>query len=356
MRSPGRFLLLALAGGALALAGCASSPPVSASAMPPHALPGWHQDDLAGVARALDAQCALARPPGHWARTCALRPEPARLREFIEDHFLAWPLQPPGPSRPGLLTGYHETLLTGSLQRESDAQVPLYAPPAKPPGGAPLPDRAAIDAGALASTPVVAWADDPVEAFFLHVQGSGRMRLRDGSILRIGFAGHNGRAYHSIGRELVDRGEVDPETLDANVIKAWLRAHPGRAAEVMRTNPRYVFFRVLENIDPRQGPIGSLGVPLTAMRSIAVDPARVPPGALVYLDARPLAGEEDRYEWRRLGVAQDTGAAIRGAVRADLFAGSDREAASIAARLRQPLAAWLLLPVGESPQRQISRD
>lgn len=356
MRSPGRFLLLALAGGALALAGCASSPPVSASAMPPHALPGWHQDDLAGVARALDAQCALARPPGHWARTCALRPEPARLREFIEDHFLAWPLQPPGPSRPGLLTGYHETLLTGSLQRESDAQVPLYAPPAKPPGGAPLPDRAAIDAGALASTSVVAWADDPVEAFFLHVQGSGRMRLRDGSILRIGFAGHNGRAYHSIGRELVDRGEVDPETLDANVIKAWLRAHPGRAAEVMRTNPRYVFFRVLEDIDPRQGPIGSLGVPLTAMRSIAVDPARVPPGALVYLDARPLAGEEDRYEWRRLGVAQDTGAAIRGAVRADLFAGSDREAASIAARLRQPLAAWLLLPVGESPQRQISRD
>jgi len=352
MRSPGRFLLLALAGGALALAGCASSPPVAASAVPPHALPGWHQDDLAGLARALDAQCALPRPPGHWARTCALRPEPARLRGFIEAHFLAWPLQPPGETRPGLLTGYHEILLAGSRQRESASQVPLYAPPATPPDGAPLPDRAAIDGGALASTPVVAWADDPVEAFFLHVQGSGRMRLRDGSILRIGFAGHNGRPYHAIGRELIDRGEVDAATLDADVIKAWLRAHPDQAPEVMRTNPRYVFFRVLENVDPQQGPIGSLGVPLTAMRSIAVDPARVPPGALVYLDAQTLAGEEDRYAWRRLGVAQDTGAAIRGAVRADLFAGSDHEAASLAARLRQPLAAWLLLPAGDSPQRR----
>jgi membrane-bound lytic murein transglycosylase A len=351
MRSPLRMLLLAVAGGALALAGCASSPPVAASAVPPAALPGWHQDDLAGVAQALDAQCALPRPPGHWATTCAMRPEPARLREFIETRFRAWPLQPVAAGRPGLLTGYHETLLTGSRQRESDTQVPLYAPPSRPPGGEPLPDRAAIDAGALASTPVVAWADDPVEAFFLHVQGSGRMQLRDGSILRIGFAGHNDRPYRSIGRELIERGEVDADTLDADVIKAWLRAHPDQADEVMRTNPRYVFFRVLEGVDPDQGPVGSLGVPLTAMRSIAVDPARVPPGALVYLDALPLAGEEDRYAWRRLAVAQDTGAAIRGAVRADLFTGSDHEAASLAARLRQPLAAWLLLPVGESPRR-----
>lgn len=345
-----RFLLLALTGVALGLAGCVVAP-VAATAIPPGALPGWNDDDLAGVAQALDAQCALARPPGHWSRTCAQRPEPARLRDFIEANFLAWPMQPPGATRPGMLTGYHEALLTGSRQRDSASQVPLYAPPATPPGGAPLPDRAAIDAGALSSTPVVAWADDPVEAFFLHVQGSGRMRLRDGSILRIGFAGHNGRAYHSIGRELIDRGEVDAATLDADVIKAWLRAHPGEADAVMQSNPRYVFFRVLEDIDPRQGPIGSLGVPLTTMRSIAVDPTRVPPGALVYLDALPLAGEEEQYRWRRMGVAQDTGAAIRGAVRADLFAGSDAEAASIAARLRQPLAAWLLLPRGETPRR-----
>ena len=351
MRSVRRVLQAALTGAAIGLLGCASAPPVAASAIRPGALPGWHEDDLAGVAQALDAQCALPRPPGHWTRTCALRPGPAHQREFIEEHFLAWPLQPAGKTRPGMLTGYHETLLTGSRQRESASQVPLYAPPDPPPGGAPLPDRAAIDAGALASTPVIAWADDPVEAFFLHVQGSGRMRLRDGSILRIGFAGHNGRAYHSIGRELIDRGEVDAATLDADVIKAWLRAHPDQAAEVMRTNPRYVFFRVLEGMDPRQGPIGSLGVPLTTMRSIAVDPTRVPPGALVYMDAQPLAGEETQYHWRRLGVAQDTGAAIKGAVRADLFAGSDAEAASIAARLRQPLAAWLLLPLGERPPR-----
>lgn len=350
MHASYRLLLLALTGLVLGMGGCASPPPVAASAIPPDALPGWHKDDLAGIAQALDAQCALPRPPGHWARTCALRPGPARLRGFIEANFLAWPMQLPGESRPGMLTGYHEAILTGSRQRESAAQVPLYAPPATPSDGAALPDRAAIDAGALASTPVVAWADDPVEAFFLHVQGSGRMQLRDGTILRIGFAGHNGRAYRSIGRELIDRGEVDAATLDADVIKAWLRTHPDEAPAVMQSNPRYVFFRVLDGVDPRQGPIGSLGVPLTTMRSIAVDPARVPPGALVYLDAAPLADEE-RHHWRRLGVAQDTGAAIRGAVRADLFAGSDAEAASIAARLRQPLAAWLLLPRGEAPQR-----
>ncbi len=345
-----RSLLLALAGAALGLAGCVS-PPVAATAIPPGALPGWQNDDLAGIAQALDEQCALARPPGHWARTCAERPEPARLRDFIEANFLAWPMQPPGAARPGMLTGYHEALLTGSRQRESPSQVPLYAPPAPPPDGAALPDRAAIDAGALASTPVVAWADDPVEAFFLHVQGSGRLQLRDGSTLRIGFAGHNDRQYRSIGRELIERGEVDAATLDANVIKAWLRTHPDQADAVMRSNPRYVFFRVLEDVDPQQGPIGSLGVPLTTMRSIATDPARVPPGALVYLDAAPPVGDEGRHHWRRLGVAQDTGAAIRGAVRADLFAGSDAEAASIAARLRQPLAAWLLLPRGEAPRR-----
>ncbi len=350
MRSPYRFLLFALASLVLGTAGCAA-PPVAASAIPPGTLPGWHQDDLAGVARALDAQCALARPPGHWARTCALRPAPAELRDFIETHFRAWPLQARDNARPGMLTGYHEPLLTGSRQRESASQAPLYMPPAPAPDGSPLPDRAAIDAGALASTPVLAWADDPVEAFFLHVQGSGRMQLRDGSIMRIGFAGHNGRAYHSIGRELIDRGEVDAATLDADVIKAWLRAHPGEATAVMQSNPRYVFFRELEGIDPRQGPIGSLGVPLTTMRSIATDPARIPPGALVYLDATPPAGDSGRHHWRRLGVSQDTGAAIRGTVRADLFTGSDDEAASIAARLRQPLAAWLLLPRGEVPPR-----
>ncbi|MCO5121279.1 MAG: MltA domain-containing protein [Burkholderiaceae bacterium] len=350
MRSPYRLALLALTSIAIGLAGCAS-PPVAATAIPPGALPGWEKDDLGGIAQALDAQCALARPPGHWARTCAMLPEPSRLRGFIEANFLAWPMQAPGDVRPGMLTGYHEPLLTGSRNRESSGQVPLYAPPAPPRDGTLLPDRAAIDAGALAATPVVAWADDPVEAFFLHVQGSGRLRLRDGSILRIGFAGHNGRPYRSIGRELIERGELDAATLDADAIKAWLRAHPGEATAVMQSNPRYVFFRVLEDVDPQQGPIGSLGVPLTTMRSIATDPARVPPGALVYLDAAPLAGDEDSHHWRRLGVAQDTGAAIRGAVRADLFAGSDSEAASIAARLRQPLAAWLLLPRGEEPRR-----
>lgn len=332
--------LAALALGLLALGGCA------ATAVAPAALPGWQDDDLAGLAQAIDAQCALPDPPGHWSGTCAQRPEPARLREFIEARFVAWPLQWFPAARPGTLTGYHEALLTGSRERESPGQEPLYALPSSAPG-APLPDRAAIDAGALAATPVLAWADDPIEAFFLQIQGSGRLRLRDGSVMRLGYAGHNGRRYHAIGRTLVERGELDIETIDADAIKAWLRAHPDEARAVMQSNPRYIFFREIVGGDAQQGPIGSLGVPLTRMRSLATDPARVPPGALVYLDAAPLA--DDAQRWQRLGIAQDTGAAIRGAVRADLFAGSDAAAASVAARLRQPLAAWLLLPRGTTP-------
>lgn len=317
-------------------------------AAPPGTLPGWSQDDLAGVAQALHAQCALPRPPGHWVQTCARLPAAGELRAFIEREFVAWPLQAQAATRPGLLTGYHEPLLRGSRERESAEQEPIYALPAVVPAGG-YPSRAAVDAGALAGAPVIAWADDPIEAFFLHIQGSGRMLLRDGTSLRLGFAGHNGQPYRAIGRELIARGELTADSIDADAIKAWLRAHPHEARALMQLNPRYIFFRVLDQLAASQGPIGSLGVPLTPMRSVAADPERLSPGALVYMDAAPLEGPGGEHRWQRLSVVQDTGAAIRGAVRLDLFTGSDAAAALTAARLRQSLAGWLLVPRGVPP-------
>ncbi|MFP5405127.1 MAG: murein transglycosylase A, partial [Gammaproteobacteria bacterium] len=274
------------------------------------------------------------------------------LRHWIESRFVAWPLRGAGGEDVGLITGYHEPLVTGSREQESAAQTPLYRRPddlqatgatrlrAVGARREPYPTRAAIeDSGFLAGQELV-WLDDPVEAFFLHVQGSGRVQLRDGATLRVGFADHNGQPYRAIGAELVARGALRREDVDAPAIRAWLRAHPEQAREVMRSNPRYIFFRE-SRVPPDAGPPGSMGVPLTPMRSVATDPGFVPQGALLYLetrypdDGRPLA---------RAVLSQDRGAAILGSVRADIFFGGGHEAARLAGLMKDPGRLWLLWP------------
>jgi membrane-bound lytic murein transglycosylase A len=211
----------------------------------------------------------------------------------------------------------------------------------------PYPTRAQIEGQGLAQADALLWLDDPVEAFFLHVQGSGRVRLPDGTIVRVGFADHNGRAYRAIGRVLIERGALAPEAVDAAAIRAWLRAHPAQAREVMHANPRYIFFRERPPAtSDTAGPPGSLGVPLTPMRSVATDPGCVPPGALLFVDG---SYPETGAPLRRVVVSQDRGAAIVGAVRADLFWGSGDEAGRLAGLARQPMRMWLLLPKGEKP-------
>lgn len=271
---------------------------------------------------------------------------------------------PEDPAAPGLFTGYYEPTLSGSRIRTERHRWPLYR---RPPELVELDlgrfrDRLAgetilghvndgffvpyhrrdeIDAGNLAGRGLeVAWVDDPVDAFFLHIQGSGRVELADGSLLRVGYAGQNGHAYTAIGRELVRRGAMPLTEVSMQSIRAWLDANPNQLQAVLHTNPSYIFFRELQG----PGPLGSLGAPLTPQRSLAVDREVVPLGTPVWVAATaPTVGGGERA-FERLMSAQDTGGAIRGPQRGDVFWGAGEEAATIAGRMKHPGRMWVLLP------------
>jgi membrane-bound lytic murein transglycosylase A len=206
----------------------------------------------------------------------------------------------------------------------------------------PYYSRGEIDAqGTSFGAPVIAWIADPVELFFLQIQGSGQIQLDSSERVRVGFAEQNGHPYRSLGRHLVERGEMTLDQASMQNIKAWAAANPQRLQEALSHNASYVFFRELPSAG---GPIGALGVPLEAGYSIAVDPRYVPLGAPVFLATTyPLSPQP----LERLVLAQDTGGAIRGAVRADFFWGTGAEAGTLAGRMRQPGRMWLLWPRGE---------
>jgi membrane-bound lytic murein transglycosylase A len=264
----------------------------------------------------------------------------------------------------GLATGYFEPEITGLKVAAPGAAPVLARPPElvelslrdwKIEGGTirgvltgnhvvRAPDRAAIEAGAFAGRGLeLAWAADPVDLFFLQIQGSGRLRMPDGQTLRIGYDGQNGHSYVAIGKLLKDRG-ILPKPGMAE-IKAWLRANPAEGAALMRENPSYVFFRKLPNtID---GPIGALGVPLIAEANAAADPAALPLGTPVWIETE-VAGAP----YARLLVASDTGGAIRGANRFDIFFGAGEAAGAKAGPLAAPLSATLLLPKAAAQRLQ----
>ena len=358
-------------------------------------LPGWGEDSLAEALPALRRSCAaLARQPGDrplggardgrvagtagdWRTPCAalralqavVLPDAAdvdtEIRAFFETHFRPWGVSNRG-DRVGLFTGYYEPTLEGSRRRSERYRVPLYVRPpelvtvnlgefredleGRRVAGrlegrrlVPFHDRAAIDAGGLAGRGLeLLWVDDPVDAFFLHIQGSGRIELDDGGHLRVGYAAQNGHPYFAIGRELMDRGALTPEEVSMQSIRRWLEEHPEEAGDVLHRNPSYVFFRELGE----EGPVGSQGVVLTPGRSLAVDRSFVPLGVPVWLDgSAPLVGRpETDTILQRLLVAQDTGGAIRGPVRGDVFWGPGDEAADVAGRMKHPGRIWLLLP------------
>ncbi len=283
---------------------------------------------------------------GDWAMPCSAlagllpgRPDDPDwrllLRRTLSLHFEAF------DHGVGTLTGYFEPVLRGSTAPSANHPVPLHALPPEP---GPHPPRAAIEAGALRGRGLeLVWVDDAVEAFFLHIQGSGRVLLSDGSVLLLGYAGQNGHPYFAIGRLLIQRGEIDRAAMSMQAIQAWLRrAGPEAAADLMQANPSYIFFRRLEGLAPGDGPPGSLGAPLTPLRSAAVDVTHVPLGAPIF-----LAGEG---VLPRLVVAQDTGGAIRGRGRADLFWGWGEAAGQSAGGMNQPARMFVLLPRQSSPR------
>lgn len=287
-------------------------------------LDGWCADDLSGALAAY----AATRPRG-W-------PDPvdADARTFFETNFRAAP--PNGP--PDRLTGYYEPVIPGSLQQTNDFGAALYAAPVGLPTDRHWYSRAEIEDRELLQGMEIAYVADPVDAFFAQVQGSARIAFPDGRHLRLGYSGRNGHPYRSIGAELAARTAVGPNAVTAQTIRDWCRANPADVAGLLRTNPSFVFFRCLD-LPHEAGPIGTAGVSVTAMRSLAVDPAHISLGTPVWIETLtpdPI---------RRLCIAQDTGSAIIGPQRGDLFCGTGDAAGQLAGSLNAPLRITPLVPI-----------
>jgi membrane-bound lytic murein transglycosylase A len=350
-------------------------------AVPFSALPGWSNDSPSAALPSFAASCRalIARPESAaiWRPACAAASvvaarDDAGARAFFEAQFTPYRVTTADGTDAGRVTGYYEPMLKGSRVRNDRYRYPLYAPPddlltielgeifpelkservrGRLDGKRVLPywSRAEIEAGqAGLSGRELVWVDDPVEAFFVHIQGSARVELADRSTVRIGYADQNGHRYRSIGRVLIERGELTLEQASMQGIKAWGRNHPDKLPSLLDENPSYVFFREIR-ADPDNGidgPIGALGVPLAAGRAIAVDPRFLPLGAPLFLATTyPLSDAR----LQRLVLAQDTGGAIRGALRADFFWGSGDDAAQNAGRMNQPGQMWLLWPKAATP-------
>jgi len=317
-------------------------------------LPGWGQDSLheawnawvRGCERPAPGQAALCQEARQLSIGTAAEQQAWLVRRF-QPYRVS---EPDGSVPPGLLTGYYEPILSASRAPSATHRTPLYAPPAGLPAGQPWYSRQEIDtlpaAQAALQGKAIAWLADPIDALILQIQGSGRLNLTeaDGSQrqVRVAFAGHNGHPYQSVGRWLLDQRAIREASWDA--IKLWAAQNPQRLNDMLWSNPRTVFFREekLSDLDARFGPKGAQGVPLTPGRSIAVDPQSIPYGTPVW-----LATQGAVLNQQKLVMAQDTGGAIVGAVRADLFTGwgSQTEPAyTVAAALKQPLQLWVLWP------------
>lgn len=330
-------------------------------------LPGWKEAALAASLGAFTGGCTRVASLAKACEAAKAVPagDDAAARQFFESAFTPHAVISSESGDSGMVTGYYEPIVDGSRVQSAANRYPIFGVPqdlvvvdlgtvnpelrqlrlrGRLEGRRLVPywSRAEIDArGEGFAAPVIAWSGDPVELFFLQIQGSGQVRLEGGERIRVGFADQNGHPYRSLGRTLVERGEMPLEQASMQGIKAWASANPQKLREALAQNPSYVFFRELPTTD---GPIGALNVPLHAEHSIAVDRRFVPLGAPVYLATTwPLS--EQPLE--RLMAAHDVGGAIRGVVRADFYWGTGPEAGALAGRMRQQGKMWLLWPIGE---------
>ncbi len=358
-------------------------------AVPYGQLDGWQRDDMRGSVRAFQRSCrAMVRRSddrgvgpdarmgtiGQWRGACetalaldadTLRKDDARA--FFQSDFTPY-LVGNGKTSEGLFTGYYEPELRGNLTRDGKYQTAIYLKPddmvsvdlgefsdelkgkklvGRLSGSSlkPYYDRAEIEGGALSGRDLeMVWVDDAVDAFFLQIQGSGRVVLPDDSVLRVGYAATNGQAYYAIGRELIERGALTRETVSLQTIRKWLHDNPDEADAVMNTNASFVFFQPLKTDpdDPDAGPLGSQGVALEPGRSLAVDRRFHAMGVPVWLETSDPMNADRTFH--RLMVAQDTGGAIRGPVRGDIFFGPGEDAALFAGHMNRTGQKFILLP------------
>lgn len=371
------------------LAGCAGPPPISKVERPLHlkessfgSLPGWQQEDFKGLAQAYNRSCdrilkkssqslfGVSEKFGkaqEWQIACRKfkkinTDSASSVRQFFEQNFIPYSALA-GNQAEGLFTGYYEASLKGSRTRKGPYQYPLRARPddlvmvnlgefreelkgqriaGRVKGGnlKPYETHGEILAGKLPKSQdkALVWVDDPVEAFFIQIQGSGVVALDDGSVIRAGYAGQNGHVYYAVGRELVRRGELSKEEVSLQSIRAWMRANPSQAQDLMTTNKSYVFFRELEG----EGPEGGEGIALTSGRSLAIDRSIIPYGMPVWLDVEHPDSSQGIIN--RMMVTQDTGGAIRGPVRGDFFWGYGAKAEKMAGAMKSKGRYWFLLP------------
>ncbi|HMS93758.1 MAG TPA: murein transglycosylase A [Tabrizicola sp.] len=315
------------------------APPVTAEILDFDALDGWYDDNHVEALTAFLRTCDLVEQPD-WAPVCAVAadvpPDEASARSFFELFFR--PVLVGSP--PALFTGYFEPELEGSLTRTGRFRYPIYRRPPELREGVAFHTRAAIEDGAISGRGLeLAWLDDPVDVYFLQVQGSGRIRLTDGTVMRVGYAASNGHSYRSIGQEMVRRGSHSMDEVSAPEIAAWVRNNPDAGRDLLHTNPSYVFFRKIGTLAVDDGPIGAMGRSITALRSVAIDPKFTPLGAPVWIE------KEGTRPIRSLMVAQDTGGAIKGLQRADIFFGTGAEAGELAGRIKDGGRMVLLLPI-----------
>lgn len=375
MRPAVKIRLLSLVAGASLLAACGTSTDTSSSRSPSasgglslipvsyDALPGWGRDQqneaLPAFARSCEAFSKQPNPKkwlgdftitgsvGDWQALCTAMKRrfpsgtgsASDARAFFEANLDPYMVQGDNGGDSGTFTGYYEAELRGCRTRTASCTVPIHGMPKSTTN---LPDRAAIETGALdGKAPVLFWAEDPVDVHILHIQGSGRITLSDGTVERVGYAGNNGMTFKGLGKIMLDRGLLGPGQTTMPYIRDWLKRNPGQATSIMRENPRYIFFRRING----DGPVGAFGVPLTTKRSLAVDTRFVPLGIPIWLDTVDPDGES----LRRLMLAQDVGSAIKGVVRGDFFWGSGEQALEKAGRMKSTGRWYLLLPKSRRP-------
>lgn len=339
-------------------------------------VPGWNQDNLTEAWPAFNASCKALQNKSNWQELCAIAQsvdgnDGIAVRNFFEAFFDPYQVMNADGTESGLITGYYEPLLNGSRQRGGVYQTPLYRTPpdlltidlaglypelkgmrlrGRVVGNKVVPysSRAELLQSSVLEGQEICWVDDSVDAFFLQVQGSGRVFFPESNeTVRVAYADQNGQPYKSIGRYLVDQGELKLEQASAQGIKNWITQNSSRENEVLNANPSYVFFREEQISDPNVGPKGALGVPLSEQRSIAIDPKFLPLGAPIFINTTE---PNSTVPLKRLMMAQDTGGAIRGAVRADFFWGFGKQAGQMAGRMKQRGMLWVLWPKLASSQ------
>lgn len=302
-------------------------------------LDGWEKDDHAAALTVFLNTCGDMDEPD-WRNLCAVAKahDPANARAFFELFFRPIVIR---DGQDPMFTGYFEPELDGARYPGGSFRYPVYKMPSEARGANRwLSRREILTSGVMSNRGLeIAWVDDPVELFFLQIQGSGRIRMSDGTSLRVGYGGANGHIYRSVGVELVRRGIYKAHQVSAEVIKNWVRRNPSAGKELLLHNPSYVFFREVRNVASRYGPLGAMNRSVTALRSIAVDPKFTPLGAPVWLE------KDGASRMRRLMIAQDTGSAIKGSQRADIFYGTGDVAGQAAGLLRDPGRMVVLLPI-----------